>query len=245
MGWRWHRGWGFNGDGEFHGRRLVCRCLPFGKNRGLRFLREKKGSGSLTYKPNIMEYHEYHGVSSVCDFFILFSTWQRLRSFHFSWFSHWHTAAPWILGWLQGLQGGLQQFLRWVIWWVAAGSAHQGRKEEPKPWFFMSESCRKLTETTRFWAVGNQTWTLPPYGMVLDIFRHKVLDTIHHNSMVFPCFFPGFFGKETVFPWKNSFPSLKRQLLNEGEVDQGRLPRGKGFPGRCDTWWLWRRFCGH
>ena len=81
MGWRWHRRWGFNGDGEFHGRRLVCRCLPFGKNSGLRFLREKKGSGSLTYKPNIMEYHEYHGVSSVCDFFILFSKWQRLRSF--------------------------------------------------------------------------------------------------------------------------------------------------------------------
>ena len=94
--------------------------------------KRKKGSGSLSYKPNIMEYHEYHGVSSVCDFFILFSKWQRLRSFHFSWFSHWHTAAPWILGWLQGLQGGLQQFLRWVIWWVAAGSAHQGRKEEPK-----------------------------------------------------------------------------------------------------------------
>ena len=43
--------------------------------------KRKKGSGSLTYKPNIMEYHEYHGVSSVCDFFILFSKWQRLRSF--------------------------------------------------------------------------------------------------------------------------------------------------------------------
>ena len=44
-------------------------------------------------------------------------------------------------------------------------------------------------------------------------------------------FFPWFFGKESVFPWKKGFPSLKRQLLNEGEVDQGRLPRGKVSQG--------------